>query len=225
MDIQTQINLRTKKLAVLLRDARLASRRSAKECAEAIGVTPATYRAYERGKKAPSLPELEALAYYLQLPFDHFWSSEAISDDPAPTETINLSQLLAVRHRMVGALLRKARLDASISLKALSAETGIPVSRIKAYEMGGKPIPLPELEGMLEVLGGRLKDFIDKNGPIGEWLEQQRSIEQFLKLPKDLQEFVCKPVNLPYLELARKLNDISASKLRQVAEDLLDITF
>ncbi len=225
MDIQTQINLRTKKLAVLLRDARLAARRSAKECAEAIGVTPATYRAYENGRKAPSLPELEALTYYLQLPLDHFWSSEAISDDPDPTETIDLPQLLAVRHRMVGALLRKARLDASISLKALSAETGIPVSRIKAYELGAKPIPLPELEGMLDVLGGRIKDFFDKNGPIGEWLEQQRSIEQFLKLPKDLQEFVCKPVNLPYLELARKLNDISASKLRQVAEDLLDITF
>ncbi len=225
MDIQTQINLRTKKLAVLLRDARLASRRSAKECAEAIGVTPATYRAYERGRKAPSLPELEALTYFLQLPLDHFWSNEAISDDPDPTEEIDLSRLLAVRHRMVGALLRKARLDASISLKALSAETGIPVSRIKAYELGQKPIPLPELEGMLNVLGGRIKDFFDKNGPIGEWLEQQRSIEQFLKLPKDLQEFVCKPVNLPYLELARKLNDISANKLRQVAEDLLDITF
>lgn len=225
MNIQTQINLRARKLAVLLRDARQAARRSVKECAEAIGVSTAVYRAYERGDKAPSLPELEALTYYLQLPIDHFWSNEAISDDPEPIEELNLVQLLGVRQRMVGALLRKARQDASISLRALSEETGIPVSRIKAYELGEKPIPVPELEGMLTVLGARIQDFYDQNSPIGQWMAQQRIIQQFLQLPREMQEFVCKPVNMPYLELARKLNDISANKLRQVAEDLLDITF
>ena len=225
MSIKTQIIIRSKKLGVLIRDARLAARRSVKECAEALGVSTATFKAYEEGRKSPSLPELEALTYYLDLPFDHFWDSEAVSDDPEPLSTLDLARLTAVRHRIIGALLRQARLDASISLKALSAETGIPVSRIKAYELGNKPAPLPELEGILDVLGGRLADFFDKKGPIGEWMEEQRAIQQFLKLPKDLQEFVCKPVNVPYLELARKLNDISAAKLRAVAEDLLDITF
>lgn len=225
MSIKNQIVIRSKKLGVLLKDARLAARRSVRECADVLGVSTATFKAYESGRKSPSLPELEVLAYYLQMPLEHFWSSEAMSDDPEPLEALNLAQLAAVRHRIIGALLRKARMDASISLKKLSADTGIPVSRIKAYELGERPAPVPELEGILTALDARIQDFFDTSGPIGLWMEQQRAIEQFLKLPKDLQEFVCKPVNLPYLELARKLNDISASKLRAVAEDLLDITF
>jgi len=40
----------------------------------------------------------------------------------------------------------------------------------------------------------------------------------------DLQEFILKPVNQPYLELAQKLSQMSVDKMRDVAEGLLDIT-
>ena len=43
--MQAQITLRAKKLGILIRDARLASRRSTKECAAAINVTNGTFRA------------------------------------------------------------------------------------------------------------------------------------------------------------------------------------
>jgi len=46
-----------------------------------------------------------------------------------------------------------------------------------------------------------------------------------LELPLELRQFVAKPVNRPYLELAMKLSNMSRDKLRSVAEDLLDITF
>ena len=49
-------------------------------------------------------------------------------------------------------------------------------------------------------------------------------MQQFLDLPKELQAFVCQPVNRPYLELAMKLSSMSTDKLRSVAEGLLDIT-
>jgi len=225
MSIQSQITLRTKKLGVLLRDARTAARMSLKECAEAIGIASGLLSAYEQGNRAPSLPELETLTYFLQLPIDHFWGREAISEEASPIEPLNLPMLVGLRQRMIGALLRQQRMEASISVKALSQETGIPQSRIKAYELGDRPIPVPELEGMLTVLHGRIENFFDQNGPIGQWMTQQKAVDLFLKLPRDLQDFVCQPVNLPYLELARKLSDLSASRLRSVAEDLLDITF
>ncbi len=57
--MQAQITIRAKKLGILIRDARMASRRSAKECAAAINVTNGVFKAYEEGRKAPSLPELE----------------------------------------------------------------------------------------------------------------------------------------------------------------------
>jgi len=96
---------------------------------------------------------------------------------------------------------------------------------LKAYEMGEKPIPLPELEGLVALLGGQIESMFDQTGSIGKWMTQQKAIQDFLELPPELQNFVSKPVNRPYLELAKKLSDMSTDKLRSVAEDLLDITF
>jgi hypothetical protein len=56
-------------------------------------------------------------------------------------------------------------------------------------------------------------------------MSEQKAIRDFLKLPPDLRGFASQPVNIPYLELARKLSGMSKDKLRSVAEGLLDITF
>jgi len=224
MDKKTQIIIRSKKLGVLIRDARIAARRSITECAEAIGLKSGAFRAYEEGRKSPSLPELETLVYYLDLPIDHFWSSETKSNLPLPVEKLDLSKLLAVRQRKIGALLRQERMNASISVRNLAHETGISGARIKAYELGERPIPLPELEVLVTTLGGRIESFFDRSGPIGQWMTNEEAIQSFLELSDELREFVAKPVNRPYLELAMKLSDMSKDKLRSVAEDLLDIT-
>jgi transcriptional regulator with XRE-family HTH domain len=135
-----------------------------------------------------------------------------------------LPKLLAVRQRKIGALLRQERLKASISIRNLAQETGIVSSRIKAFELGERPIPLPELEVLIRTLGGRVESFFDRSGPIGQWLISEETIQHFLELPAELREFAAMPVNRPYLELAMKLSNMSKDKLRSVAEDLLDIT-
>lgn len=224
MDKKTQITIRTKKLGVLIRDARTAARRSVKECADAIGTKPGIFRAYEEGRRAPSLPELETLVYYLDLPLEHFWSREIKSNAPLPIETLDLSKLTAVRQRKIGAMLRQERMNASISIRGLAEETGISGARIKAYELGERPIPLPELEVLVSSLGGRVESFFDRSGPIGQWLTNEEAIQNFLELPETLRQFAALPVNRPYLELAMKLSSMSKDKLRSVAEDLLDIT-
>jgi transcriptional regulator with XRE-family HTH domain len=224
MDTSSHITLRNKKLGVLMRDARLAARRSPEECARAMGVTRGMLRAYEEGRRAPSLPEVELLAYFLRVPIDHFWGKSAVSDDAPQTEQLDLPQLAQLRQRMIGALLRQERNNASLSIKTLSQETGIPAARINAYELGERPIPLPELEALVTSLSARVEAFFDQSGPIGQWMTQQRSMKQFMGLPPELQTFVSQPVNRPYLELAVKLSSMSSEKLRAVAEGLLDIT-
>lgn len=223
--MQAQITLRTKKLGALIRDARIALRRTTRECAQAIGVTNGIFKAYEEGRRAPSLPELETLVYFLDLPIDHFWGAEALSDDAPRTAELDLPRLTALRHRMIGALLRQERMNASLSMKSVAEQTGISSSRLKAYELGERPIPLPELEALLRVLGGRVETFFDQGGPIGQWMAEQKEVQQFKQMPLELRGFVCQPVNQPYLELARKLSEMSTDKLRSVAEDILDITF
>jgi transcriptional regulator with XRE-family HTH domain len=225
MAIKSQIAIRSKTLGLLIRDARTTARRNVTECAQAIGVKPGIFRAYEEGRRAPSLPELESLVYFLDLPMDHFWSKEIKSGKPAPHENLDLSKLLSVRQRKIGALLRQERMKASISIRNLAQETGISGARIKAYELGERPMPLPEMEALVKALGGRIESFFDRTGPIGQWLTNEEAIRDFLELPLELRQFVAMPVNRPYLELAMKLSNMSRDKLRSVAEDILDITF
>ncbi len=224
MNTSSQITLRTKKLGVLIRDARLAARRTPEECARAMGVTKGVFRSYEEGKRAPSLPEIELLAYHLKLPIDHFWGKASLSGEAPSTEPLDLPRLLELRQRMIGALLRQERTNANLSLKALADEAGITPARLKSYELGERPLPLPELEALIAALSSRIENFFDQGGPSGQWISNEKSMRQFLQLPKDLQAFVCQPVNRPYLDLARKLSAMSNEQLRSVAEGLLDIT-
>jgi hypothetical protein len=77
---------------------------------------------------------------------------------------------------------------------------------------------------LTNILNIPIKDCFDKQGPVGQWANQQRLIQDFQILTPELQEFVSRPVNRPYLELAQRLSEMSVDKLRAVAEGLLEIT-
>ena len=93
--------LRAKKLGVLMRDARLFSCRNLSECAETLGVSQATYEAYELGEQSPSLPEVEILAYYFGVPLEHFYSNQLLERNHRFKENVDLEVLIGLRQRMV----------------------------------------------------------------------------------------------------------------------------
>jgi transcriptional regulator with XRE-family HTH domain len=219
------VQIRTKKLGLLIMDARMAQRRSIDECAQALGVSAEQFQAYERGQVAPPLPHIELLALYLNVPLEHFWGKKALTEAEIPQTLSDKERLLLLRNRMIGTNLRLARNTANFSYKEMTDRTGIPEELLKQYEMGETAIPLPELELISQLLDIPIERFFDQHGPIGRWREQQGSIHRFLDLSPELQQFVCKPVNRPYLELAIRLSDLSAEKLRGVAETLLEITY
>jgi transcriptional regulator with XRE-family HTH domain len=218
------MNIRAKKLGVLIQDSRLASGKSLEECARAAGVAPAIFESYELGEASPSLPQLEALAYDLNVPLDHFWEKTALSEAASPLEKIDREQLASLRHRMIGTLALQARTQAKLSLEDVAAQVGISARDLEAYEFGEQPIPLPVLEALSQVLDRPIETFQDRYGPVGAWMVEQRAAKNFLALPPELQAFVCKPVNRPYLELAQRLSEMSVERLRAVAEGLLEIT-
>ncbi len=225
MNIQAQAVIRSKKLGVLIRDARLSRRKSLPEVAKSAGTTSGILRAWEEGRRSPSLPELELLAYSFSLPLSHFWGSKLQADEPGLSNETNQSALLAIRHRFIGALLRQFREKSGFSLAKITGLSGISGSRLRAFELGDRPIPLPELEGLMTILGGSIDDLFDQKGPVGEWMANQKAMREFLQLPKEIRDFITKPVNRPYLELSMKLSALSSAKLRSVAETLLDITY
>ena len=217
--------IRTKKLGLLIYDARLAARRNIEECAKAINVSPEVFDAFEKGARSPSLPELEILAFYLNVSLDHFWSNVSRSENNPDRHVANADRLINLRQRMIGATLRQLRSSANLSPKEMNERTGIAEADLAAYELGERSIPLADLEIMIAALGSHIDSFIDKRGPVGSWMNQQQSIQKFLELPVDLQEFVCKPLNRPYVSLAVRLSELSVEKLRAVAEGLLEITY
>ena len=217
-------SIRSKKLGVLIRDSRLSHNKTVGECAMAIGVSPETFEDYELGEQSPSLPEAELLAFFLNMPFEHFWGATALSEGEDAPNKIDPKQLVALRQRMIGVQIRQTRMGANLTLENIADRAGISADKLEAYEMGAKPIPMPELEALVVSLNLSIRDFQDRHSQIGQWFIQQRAIKDFMDLPPEVQGFVCKPVNRPYLELAQRLSEMSVDRLRTVAEVLLEIT-
>lgn len=222
------LKTRANNIGALLRAARQVKGRTIEDCAVAIGVAREEFEAFEAGEKMISLPELELASYYLEKPLIYFWESEpglSGEEEDYPKEFSNREQLLRLRNRMIGALLRQARLEASLDLSDLAAKTGLDAKTLEAYEWGQTAVPLPELEALCGLLQRSIREFQDQHGPVGEWNARQRALQDFLALPLDLQVFVSKPINRPYLDLALRLADMKVDKLRAVAEGLLEITY
>jgi transcriptional regulator with XRE-family HTH domain len=217
-------NLRAQRLGKLIQEARLKTDQSISECAQILGMSDATFEAYEAGDNSPSLPELELLAYTFQVPLEYFWGEGEISRSFKKPSEVNFARLNSIRQRMIGAKLRKARLEAGYSLESLGSEIDMSPETLENYELGLTPVPVPALEMLGEALKQPIKYFEDQHGPVGIWSAQQRALKDFKELPPELQIFVTKPINRPYLELAQRLSEMSVEKLRAVAEGLLEIT-
>jgi transcriptional regulator with XRE-family HTH domain len=222
---QQMMQIRLKKLGLLIYDARNSAHRSILESADAIGVSVDDYQAFEKGNKALSLPQLETLAFYLDIPLEHFWGAESLSTRKKPENIQQKEQFSKIRNRVIGASLRAARIKFNQSQQELSLVTSISEDMISQYEMGASPIPLPELEILSNALKLRIEDLIDQRGPIGKWRSEKNEIDHFLAIEPEVRQFICTPVNFPYITLAKRLSQMSVEKLRSIAETILEITF
>ena len=70
MENSSTFQTQAKNLGTIIRNSRINSNKSLESCAKAMGIDPQEYEAYEQGEQAPSLPEIEALGYYLEISID-----------------------------------------------------------------------------------------------------------------------------------------------------------
>ena len=221
--LEERLILRNRIVGLLLRRKREQANVTKRECADALGVSTSTITSYEDGRKPISLPELEVLAYLLDTPIQSLWDSEPESiKEREPLET---PALLVLRQRIIGALLRQARTEENCTQQDLADVLGCSTSTIASYEYGEKPVPLPELEVLAEHLHRPTTHFLDREGPVGQWQKQIEAWQRFQELPEEVQEFILRPSNIRYLEVAMHLAEIPAGGLRGIAEGLLEITY
>lgn len=223
VDLEEMYAIRARMLGVLIRDARDASGFDVPELATALDVRPQTLQNWEYGRATPSLPQIELLAYVLQVPISHFWGTETFAKQ-REGRTIDGQEYATVRDRMIGLLIRAARDEKNLTLEDLAARLQIDATTLNAYENGRQPVPMPVMVSLASVLNVNLSYFLDHSGRVGEFLEIQEALEVFARMPDDVREFVSIPANQVYIQVAMALADIPTDNLRKLAESLLDIT-
>lgn len=216
--------LRRKIMSVLLLGARLKAGKTKKDCATALGISPATYAACEDGRSDLSLPELEILANFLKTPVSAFFDKpeQLVAEEPE----IPREKVMELRQHIIGVLLRKARVEQGLTHKDLADRLGVTPTRINEYEFGLRALPLAHLQEVADVLDVPMTYFIDEGvGVIGERELVRHQFDRFSDLPDDLRKFVANPTNISYLRVAQRLSDMSTSQLRNIAASILDITY
>ena len=219
-----EIAARRNLLGALMQGARVKTGKSKQDCAQAMGVTVGIYTSYEEGRRDVTLPELELLAYCLKVPVRLFFerSERLLTDEP----TIPAEKVVALRQRIIGALLRQVRQEQGRSVKDVAKRLGVTVRRVSDYELGRRPLPLAQLQEAADLLGMPMSYFIDEGvGPIGEQELLRSQFDKFSDLPEDIRKFVVHPTNVAYLRVAQHLSDMTTEQLRNLAAAILDITY
>lgn len=213
---------RAQLLGNLIQKARHHARRSAEACAAVLDISPEAYHNAESGEYDISLPELEALAIFLDVPMGFFWGTEQLAEP----EEVDYQSWVTLRNRVIGVLLNQLRLTSKKSYEELAQHIGVEAERVEAYETGEVPVPYVHLEALCRFMDSSPAEFLDdERGPMGRHEARHKLNRQFDRMSSDMQQFLVSPVNLSYLDTAKRISDMDVAKLRQVAESLLDITY
>ena len=222
---QQRIMLRQRKLGILLYDARLAAGASTDTCARLMGVSPEEYTRFEDGMDSPSLPQVETFAYGLNIPLSHFTGNQALSTNAPRADDVKLDLIRTLRQKMIGARIMQERGRLNLTTADIALVAGLSEEELVNAEAGNVPISFPRLQLIADLLDIPIDSLYDQQGIIGQWRKQQERDTTFADLSPDLQDFICNPLNLPYLDLAVHLSEMDAQKLRSIAESILEITY
>lgn len=222
-DHEESYRLRARMLGVLIRDARLSSARTVDDCARLLKVDPSVVEAWEYGDDVPSLPQLELLAYYLDVPISHFWGQDVLESEKG-RKTDAQPEYIQLRNRMVGALLRQAREERELSLDDVATAAHIARETLEHYEAGLLPIPMHELAVLSTVVQKNMQYFMEGDSFIGLLLRTREEWKQFASLDPEVRQFAANPLNLGFLKIAMMFGKMPAEELRQIAAGILEIS-
>ncbi|GAB5491499.1 MAG: hypothetical protein Phog2KO_17140 [Phototrophicaceae bacterium] len=221
-DFGESYRLRSKMLGVLIRDARLNAARTIDDCARLLSIAPDVIESWEYGDTAPTLPQIELLAYYLDVPVSHFWSLKTIDKDKAEKLSAQV-EYMALRNRMIGALLNQARQERGLSHEDVSEQAHLPIELLQSYETGETPIPMHQLAVLSSIVNKNVDFFLETSSYVGELLRMREAWKHFSDLDPEVREFAANPLNIGFIQIAITFSKMSADKLRLAAEGMLEI--
>lgn len=220
------LSIKAKKFGVRLTSFRLKKGLTTEVLSQWTGISDEKLKKIEQGESTISLPEIELIALKLGFSTESLLTGEIQDQSVKKPDEITVHQYASLRDRMIALTLRKTRMEQNRSLESISAQCGIEPIELEQYEFGNMPLPMPIIECLcteyqIPVISLVSQKTTTKSSPAME--ESSSASEE--NLPSEISQFVNNPANLPYLELARKLSEMDAVKLRGIAEGLLEITY
>ncbi len=226
MGVPQAVDIRNKIIGILVKRARLDAGKTQRECAELLECSASTFSQYERGAKGLALPQIEALAWFFDVPLQALLDGDHSLAQEDEEEPVPLSTIMKIRQKILAVQLRRCREATGRTQEELAELLDTSAYMISQYESGNRQISLAELEIAAEHCGRSLDYFIDEeNLPLGRAERERRIVTRLNELPPEVREFVLKPTNSLYLRIALLLSALEVDSLRRIAETLLDITY
>lgn len=214
--------IRSKILGVQIRLSRQETGRTLEDCASKLQVSEEQFSAWEYGNEVPSVPKLELLARYLDVPVSQFWQENA-SDSTLKPGTEH-DEFVALRQRLVGGLLRAARQAKQLTVEQLGDLVPLDVALIRQYEYGERRIPVDQLSVLARVLDRDLNFFLEDDEVYVAALQAPASTQVDQDLPEVLRQYSTDDKTLGLVKLAVAFSHIRSEELDQIAHALLAIS-
>lgn len=220
------LSIKAKKFGVRLAAFRQKKGLTTEVLSQWTGISNEKLQAMEKGEANVSLPELELIALKLGFSTETLIDGDLLNLSATKKDEGALQQYAGLRDRMIALVLRKTRMEQELPIETVASQCGLRTDELDQFESGSKPVPMPILELLCAVYQMPVLSLIPKNTANESESQQETTAgELSVHLPDEVSAFVNNPANLPYLELARKLSELDAAKLRSIAEGLLEITY
>jgi transcriptional regulator with XRE-family HTH domain len=218
--------IQNKMIGVAIRDARMRAEKSIQECAQVLSGTLEMVTLAEEGEIGLTLPQLEVLAHFLHVSVSYLLGEEALPNDAPEEDSLPYDNVMAIRRKIIGVIVRQARLESAQTLDDVAPILGYTPEHLARIELGEEQITLVELRVLAESLGISFETFVAEDIiPLTPAERDARDLRWLAHLPPDVREFILKPINMPYLQVAMNLSRMPAETLRQIASGLLEITY
>ncbi|MBA4385891.1 MAG: hypothetical protein C0410_14225 [Anaerolinea sp.] len=220
------LSIKAKKFGVRLASFRQKKGLTTEILSQWTGISNEKIKGIEQGESTITLPEIELIAMKLGFTTETLISGELQDQSASLPNEVMVLQYAGLRNRMIGLILRKIRMEQNQPLETIAAQCGLEPDELDQYESGSKPVPLPILECLCTEYQIPVLSLISqKTSPELSSNEEGSINESNDNFPDEISQFINNPANMPYLELARKLSELDAAKLRSIAEGLLEITY
>jgi len=148
--------IRQKIVGTLVKHVREMAGRSQRELATSLHVSTYRFRQYEYGERDLLLPQLETVAELCGVPLGFFFDDQ--SSLAGHDIEILQTDKPRLERKIVGTLIRQARLRADKTQKACAKKLDISPRRFAQYEYGEAEIPSAELETLARFLSVEVTD-------------------------------------------------------------------